>query len=65
MAYLVEHQISNPRAWFDSHQSFGQWLKFLANLTYLINLLGCNLGKTQMLFSFRLLKIYLSNIIQI
>ena len=31
---------------FNSHQSFGQWLKFLANLT---NWLGRYLGKTQMI----------------
>ena len=30
------------------HQSFGQWLTFLANLTNLSNLLSYNLGKTQM-----------------
>ena len=32
----------------NSHQSFGQWLKFLTNLTNLTNLLSRNLGKTQM-----------------
>ena len=32
---------------FNSHQSIGQWLKFLANLANLANLLSCNLGKTQ------------------
>ena len=30
---------------FNSHQRFGQWLKCLTNLT---NLLGHNLGKTQL-----------------
>ena len=33
---------------FNSHQSFGQWLKVLANLTNLANLFTCNLGKTPM-----------------
>ena len=39
---------------FNSHQSFGQWLKCLVNLTNLTNLLGGNLGKTKMstLFKF-------------
>ena len=31
---------------FNSHESFGQWLKVLANLTSLINLFSHNLGKT-------------------
>ena len=31
---------------FNSHQSFGQWLKVLANLTNLANLFTRNLGKT-------------------
>ena len=30
----------------NSHQSFGQWLKVLANLTNLTNLFSHNLGKT-------------------
>ena len=33
---------------FNSHQSFGQWLKCLDNLSNLTNLLGHNLGKTQL-----------------
>ena len=33
VAYLVEHQTYNPRAWFYSHQRFGQWPNFLANLS--------------------------------
>ena len=47
MAYLEEHQTCNPRLGpgFNSHQSFGQGLKFLTNLT---NLLSRNLGKTQL-----------------
>ena len=32
----------------NSHQSFGQWLKFVANLTNLTNLLSFNLGKIQL-----------------
>ena len=32
---------------FKSHQSFGQWLKFLINLTNLTNLVSCNIGKIQ------------------
>ena len=32
---------------FYSHQSFGQWSKFLANL---LNLLSCNLGKTPLCY---------------
>ena len=31
---------------FNSHQSFGQWLKVLANLIILANLFTQNLGKT-------------------
>ena len=31
---------------FNSHQSFGQWLKVLANLANLANLFTRNLGKT-------------------
>ena len=49
MAYLGEHQIYNLRAWVqNSLQSFGQWLKVLANLTDLTNLFSRNLGKTPM-----------------
>ena len=33
---------------FNSHQSFDQWLKVLANLTNLANLVPNNLGKTEM-----------------
>ena len=36
--------ILGPR--FNSHQSFGQWLKILANLPNLANLVSCYLGKT-------------------
>ena len=34
---------------FNSHQSFGQWLKVLANLTNLANFFTCNLGTTPLL----------------
>ena len=37
---------------FNSHQSFGQCLNFLANLTNLTNLSSRNLGKTQLTFLF-------------
>ena len=33
---------------FNSHQSFGQWLKILTNLTNLTNLLSRNLGETEL-----------------
>ena len=56
--WLFETQVTQKTQWpiwesirliifgpgFNSHQSFGQWLKFLTNLT---NLLSRNLGKTQ------------------
>ena len=45
VAYLGEHQIYNFSSQFNSHQSFGQWLKVLANLT---NLFSRDLGKTPM-----------------
>ena len=45
MAYLGEHQTYTG---FNFHQSFGQWLKFLANLANLTNLLSRNLWKTHM-----------------
>ena len=46
VAYLVEHQTYNPRAWIQLPPSFGQWSKFVANLANLLNLLSRNLGKT-------------------
>ena len=39
---------------FNSHQSFGQWLKFWANLTNLTNCFSRNLGKTQLSFTLTL-----------
>ena len=45
VAYLGEHQTYTG---FNSHQSFGQWLKFLANLANLTNVLSRNLGKAPM-----------------
>ena len=48
MVWLVEYQTYDLRAGFNSHQSFGHWLKLFANFTNLTNLLNRNLGKTQM-----------------
>ena len=45
VTYLGEHQTYNLPG-FNSHQSFGQWLKVLANLTNLSNLFSSNLWKT-------------------
>ena len=58
MAYLGKYQAYNP-IWesirliilgpgFNSQQTFGQWLKFLTNLTNLTKLLSHSLGKTQL-----------------
>ena len=44
MAYFGEHLTYNPRAGFNSQQSFSHSLKFLANLTNSATLLNRNLG---------------------